>query len=91
MNESKRTHWLDPALQRSVVRRSLAYAGVVGAILILINHGEAILDGDVGVNRVARMGLTALVPYVVSMLASVGAMRDERNRKATQINQAKRP
>jgi hypothetical protein len=91
MNESKRTRWLDLALQRRVVRRSLAYAGIVGAILILINHGEAILDGDVGASRVARMGLTALVPYVVSTLASVGAMRHQRSRMATQINQAERP
>ena len=74
MSEFKRKGWLDLAFHRSVVRRSLAYAIVVGAILILINHGEAILDGDVGTNRVVKMGLTVFVPYVVSTLSSVGAM-----------------
>ena len=75
MSEFKRKDWLDLAFQRSVVRRSLAYAIVVGAILILINHGEAILGGDVGTNRIVKMGLPVFVPYVVSTLSSIGAMR----------------
>ncbi len=41
MREFKRKGWLDLAFQRSVVKRSLAYGIVVGAILILINYGEA--------------------------------------------------
>ena len=73
--EFKRTGWLGLAFQRSVVRRSVAYAIAVGAILILINHGEAILQGEVGTNRAIKMGLTVFVPYVVSTLSSVGAMR----------------
>ena len=75
MGEFKRTGWLGLAFQRSVVRRSLTYAIVVGAILILINHREAILEGDVGTNRIVKMGLTVFVPYVVSTLSSAGAMR----------------
>ncbi len=75
MSEFNRKGWLDLAFQRSVVQRSLAYGIVVVAILILINHGEAILDGEVGANRVVKMGLTVIVPYVVSTLSSVGAMR----------------
>ncbi len=50
MSELKPKGWLDLAFQRSVVQRSLAYAIVLRAILILINHGEAILDGEVGTN-----------------------------------------
>ena len=75
MGEFKRKGWLDLAFQRSVVLRSLAYCVVVGAVLILINHGEAILEGEVGAGRVVKMGLTVMVPYVVSTLSSVGAMR----------------
>lgn len=75
MSERHRRGWFDLAFQRSVVRRWLAYAIVVGAVLILINHGEAILAGEVGTNRVVKMGLTVMVPYVVSTLSSVGAMR----------------
>lgn len=75
MSEFNRKGWLDLAFERSVVRRSLAFAVVVGAILILINHGEAILDGESGTNRVVKMALKMFVPYVVSTLSSVGAMR----------------
>ncbi len=43
--------WLDSALQRVVARRALRYALVVGALLIGINHGDAILRGDVSLAR----------------------------------------
>lgn len=58
-----------------VVRRALRYAVVVGAVLIAINHGDAILRGELDAGRLSRMALTALVPYVVSTLSSVEAMR----------------
>ena len=63
------------ALSFSVVRRALGYAVVVGAVLIAINQGDAILAGDVDLARWLRMGLTAIVPYVVSTLSSVQALR----------------
>ena len=65
----------DLAFRRSVVERSSAYGIVVGAVLILINHGEAILEGEVDANQVVKMELTVIVPYVVSTLSGVGAMR----------------
>ncbi len=68
------------ALKPSVVKRALKYAIVVGAILVSINHGDAILRGDLPPARLFRMGLTMLVPYVVSTLSSVGAMREIGNR-----------
>ena len=56
--------------------RALKYAVVVGAILIAINHGDAILAGDhLGADRLLKMILTAFVPYMVSTLSSVGATR----------------
>ena len=64
------------AIQSSVVKRALKYAIVVGCILIAINHGDAILNGEVSLARLLRMALTTAVPYVVSTLSSVGAMRD---------------
>jgi len=63
------------AMHPSVVRRALVYAVVVGAILIAINHGDAILRRDLSVARVARMLLTTAVPYIVSTMSSVGAQR----------------
>ena len=70
------------ALRPSVVRRALKYAVVVGLILITINHSDAILGGQVDRARLLKMALTVLVPYVVSTLSSVGALR-EKNTPAT--------
>jgi hypothetical protein len=70
--------WLSLAMRRSVVRRAIIYAVVVGAILIAINHGDAILSGSLDARRIAKMALTVLVPYCVSTLSSVGALRTAR-------------
>jgi len=67
--------WIKLALTPSVVRRSLWYAVIVGTVLIAINHSDAILRGDVSLGRAFRMALTVTVPYLVSTLSSVGAMR----------------
>jgi hypothetical protein len=80
------------ALRPSVVKRALKYAVIVGAILITINHGDAVLRGDLPPARLFRMGLTVLVPYVVSTLSSVGAMREIGNKPSsssvsTRLNQ----
>lgn len=70
------SEWIRLATERSVVIRGLKYAAVVGAILIAINHGDAILAGEpLGADRLLKMILTALVPYMVSTLSSVGAMQ----------------
>lgn len=68
------------ALKPSVVKRALKYAVVVGSILIAINHSDAFLRGDLPPARLFRMGLTMLVPYVVSTLSSVGAMKETGQR-----------
>lgn len=67
--------FLDLALSGAVVRRAVKYAVIVGAILITINHGDALMHGEVGVGRLVKMGLTVLVPYMVSTLSSVEALR----------------
>jgi hypothetical protein len=78
MNET-----LKIALEASVVKRALKYALVVGCILIFINHGDAILRGEIGFTRWTKMLLTTFVPYAVSTLSSVGAIRELRARAAT--------
>ena len=65
--------WLTVACERGVVLRACKYAVVVGAVLITINHGDALLAGDVDLRRLLKMGLTVLVPYALSTLSSVGA------------------
>lgn len=71
------SHWVRLSLRGSVVRRALKCAVVVGAILIGINHGDALLHGDLTDSRLLKMGLTVMVPYMVSTLSSVGAMLEK--------------
>jgi hypothetical protein len=73
----ERPSFLEVAVQPNIVRRALAYALVVGAILIAINHGDALLAGDISVGRALKMALTALVPYCVSTASSVSAIRGQ--------------
>jgi hypothetical protein len=70
--------WTQLVFAPTVCRRALKYAIVVGTILILINHGDAILRGDLSPARLIRMLLTIVVPYTVSTLSSVEAMRQRR-------------
>jgi hypothetical protein len=58
-----------------VVRRALKYAIVVGAVLIAINHGDALLRRELDAVRLFRIGLTVVVPYCVSTASSVEAIR----------------
>ena len=66
--------WWGLATSRPVVKRALKFAILVGAILIGINHGDAILRGEVSGARMAKMVLTVFVPYAVSTVSSVAAM-----------------
>jgi hypothetical protein len=72
--------WLSLAFSGPVRRRAQRIMVVVGAILITINHGDAILRGDVDGARFARILLTLAVPYVVSTVSSVAAMREMRKK-----------
>jgi hypothetical protein len=69
------SEWLRLAQDGAVVRRALRTAAIVGSLLIAINHGSALLHGDVDGIRVFRMCLTVLVPYAVSTTSSVQALR----------------
>lgn len=70
--------WLTLAGQASVRKRAFKYALVVGGILIAINHGAALWRGEWAVGRLVQMLLTVCVPYAVSTLSSVSAMREAR-------------
>lgn len=65
--------WLRAAREPDVVVRACKYALVVGAVLVTINHGDALAAGELDARRLLKIGLTVLVPYVVSTLSSVGA------------------
>jgi len=67
------------ATSPAVVRRALWYAVIVGAILVAINHGDAIARADLDASRLLKIGLTVLVPYAVSTLSSVQAIQQNSN------------
>jgi len=73
------SEWLRLALEPSVVRRALRTMVVVGALLIAINHGDALLAGRLDAERVFKIALTLLVPYGVSTTSSVAALRNARD------------
>jgi len=68
--------WWKIATRAAVVRRGIAYSVVVGLILIAINHGDAVWRADLSTTRVLKMGLTVVVPYLVSTFSSVSAIRE---------------
>lgn len=61
------------ALERSTLWLALKVALVVGTILGIINHGQAILTGHFTTDRLISLLLTYLVPFSVSMYSQVRA------------------
>ena len=69
------------ALSRPVVARAVRVALLVGTLLALINHGDAILRLSLDTGNLVKILLTFLVPDGVSTHASVRAIQSEnRNR-----------
>jgi len=66
--------WLNLCFSKSVMKRAPWSAIIVSVILILINHGDAILRRNIGPTRIFQMCLTVIVPYIVSTVSSVSTM-----------------
>jgi hypothetical protein len=62
--------------RETVVRRAVLCGISVGALLIAINHGDAILRHEFTPQRIFKMCLTPWVPYFVSTFSSVAAIRN---------------
>jgi hypothetical protein len=60
--------------KKSIVRRALATSLIVGTILVVINHGDALMSGKIDAIRLFRILLTYLVPYFVSTTSSVSTI-----------------
>ncbi len=70
--------WLLLAADPTVVRRGLAFSAIVGTVLVAVNHGDALLQGDISLMRAVKILVTMLIPYCVSTISSVGAMQEAR-------------
>ena len=68
--------WCRVALRRSVVLRATRVALVVGSILIALNQGDLLLAGEVDGRTWLKIILTPIIPYLVSTVSSVSALRE---------------
>lgn len=71
--------WIRLASYPATIRRALITALVVGFLLIGINHGPAIISGEITRSRMIQICLTILVPYAVSTVSSVSTRRELQN------------
>ena len=77
--KNKITHqsFLNLALRKSVIRRAIKIALIVGCLLALINHGDRIIFQDMKSVDWFKILLTFCVPYCVSTVSSVLAIKRE--------------
>ncbi len=81
-NVTDETRWIRLAVQPGTVRRALVTALVVGAVLVAINHGDAMWRGEMTASRTLRALLSVAVPYVVSTVSSVSTRLELRRPRA---------
>ena len=62
-----------------VILRALKMASIVGIVLAIINHGDHILLGTMTVINWIKVLITFCVPFCVSTISSVLAIRREQN------------
>lgn len=69
-------NWLRLSFSGPVWRRAIKVAVLVGPILVVVNQGDVILQGGMNVVCIVKIGLTFMVPYLVSTFSSVAALQD---------------
>lgn len=60
-----------------VLKRAAVMAIVVGCVIAVVNHGDKIASNEMTAPDWIRVGITFLVPYTVSTLSSVLALREQ--------------
>ena len=63
------------AWSADVRMRAIKVALIVGSVLAIINHSDALLDGTFSTKNYVQIVLTYLVPYCVSTYSSVSTLR----------------
>ena len=74
--------WLSIAKRRDVVVRGIKVGLIVGTILMAINHGDVILNGQIDSSAFWKISLTYLVPFCVSTYAGVEAILRQKNQNS---------
>lgn len=67
------------ATRNDVLLRGFKMASIVGIVLAIINHGDHILLGTMTYNNWIKILITFWVPFCVSTISSVLAIRKEQN------------
>jgi len=65
------------AFSKSVVINAIRVSLLVGTILVAINHGDAIMNNELSLERVLKMALNYLVPYLVASYSAVKALQQQ--------------
>jgi len=68
-------NWLSIAFEASILKRSVMVSAFVGTILMIINHGDVILAGNLTMTHIFKIILTYVVPFLVSTYSSVESKR----------------
>jgi len=74
--------WYRIAADRGVLTRAGLTSLGVGTLLTIVNHGAAIRAGTMGSAHVVPIVVTYVVPFLVSLVSSVIALRLERRSSA---------
>ncbi|MDC3170025.1 nitrate/nitrite transporter NrtS [Paracoccaceae bacterium] len=77
IHKTKHHSFLTLAFRESVIKRAIKIALIVGCILALINHGDRIIFQDMQSVDWFKILLTFCVPYCVSTISSVLAIKRE--------------
>jgi hypothetical protein len=72
---------LEVAFSPTIMKRSLKVSIIVGTLLMLINHGDALFNGELDLIRMLKILLTYTVPYLVSTQAGVAATLEQKQTK----------
>ncbi len=68
--------WISPVFRPTALKVSL----VVGSVLFAVNHGAAVITGEMSIERWVSAAVTFLVPYTVSVHGQfVAKSRQEAN------------
>lgn len=72
--------WLGIATTGAVLRRGALTSAVVGTILTLVNHGGELMRTGLRDSHVVPIAFTFAVPFAVSLVSSVAAIRANGSR-----------